>query len=106
MVRVLGRILGVAERRERMRILYVAAGAGVWGIGVAQQSPPATVTAVDWHVLEVTRRFAAGRFSYVAGDGAEVDFGRGFALRSWGAAAGRWSAKHSRRWPQAESLHG
>jgi ubiquinone/menaquinone biosynthesis C-methylase UbiE len=69
-----------------MRILDIAAGSGVWGIGVAQQSPLATVTAVDWpQVLEVTRRFAAeagmaDRFFYIAGDAGEVDFGGGFHL--------------------------
>jgi 3-hydroxy-5-methyl-1-naphthoate 3-O-methyltransferase len=86
MAQALGRILGVAERREPLRILDIAAGSGVWGIGVSQQSPLATVTAVDWpKVLEVTRRFAAeagmaSRFSYLAGDAAEVDFGGGFHL--------------------------
>jgi 3-hydroxy-5-methyl-1-naphthoate 3-O-methyltransferase len=86
MTQALGRILGVAERREPMQILDIAAGSGVWGIGVGQQSPQATVTAVDWpQVLEVTHRFAAeagmaDRFSYIDGDAAEVDFGGGFQL--------------------------
>jgi 3-hydroxy-5-methyl-1-naphthoate 3-O-methyltransferase len=86
MAQALGRILGVVERREPLRILDIAAGSGVWGIGVGQQSPLATVTAVDWpQVLEVTRRFAAeagmaSQFSYIGGDAAEVDFGGGFHL--------------------------
>ncbi|PWU06832.1 MAG: methyltransferase [Terriglobia bacterium] len=68
------------------RVLDVAAGSGVWGIGVAQQSPAVTVTAVDWpNVLEVTRRFAqqfglAGRFSYTPGNMNEVAFGQSFDL--------------------------
>jgi 3-hydroxy-5-methyl-1-naphthoate 3-O-methyltransferase len=86
MAQALGRVLGVAERREPLRILDIAAGSGVWGIGVGQQSPLARVTAVDWpQVLEVTRRFAAeagmaDRLSYIAGDVADVDFGCGFQL--------------------------
>jgi 3-hydroxy-5-methyl-1-naphthoate 3-O-methyltransferase len=86
MAQALGRILGVAERREPVRILDIAAGSGVWGIGVGKQSPLATVTAVDWpQVLEITRHFAAeagmgDRFSCIAGDAAEVDFGGGFQL--------------------------
>jgi 3-hydroxy-5-methyl-1-naphthoate 3-O-methyltransferase len=86
MAQALGRILGMAERREPVRILDIAAGSGVWGIGVGKQSPLATVTAVDWpQVMEITRRFAAeagmaDRFSYIAGDAAEVDFGGGFQL--------------------------
>src|SRR5207253_3610219 len=66
--------------------LDVAAGSGVWSIGVAQQSPHATVTAVDWpNVLEVTRRFAAQfglaeRFSYIAGDMHTVEFGNGYHI--------------------------
>ncbi|HEY7390090.1 MAG TPA: methyltransferase [Bryobacteraceae bacterium] len=86
MAQALGRILDVAGRREPMRILDIAAGSGVWGIGVAQQSERATVTAVDLpQVLEVTRRFAAeagmaDRFSYIGGDAAEVDFGGGYHL--------------------------
>jgi len=69
-----------------LRILDIAAGSGVWGIGVAEQSPGSTVTAVDWpNVLAVTRRFAAehglaDRFSYIPGDMQTVDFGGGYDL--------------------------
>jgi len=67
-----------------IKILDIAAGSGVWGIGIAQHAAGSTVTAVDWpNVLEVTKRFAAehgmaDRFSYVAGDMQTVNFGHGY----------------------------
>jgi ubiquinone/menaquinone biosynthesis C-methylase UbiE len=78
-----GKELAGAKPRK---ILDVAAGSGVWGIGIAQQSPGSSVTAVDWpNVLEVTKRFAAehgmaDRFSYIAGDMQAVEFGTGYDL--------------------------
>ena len=82
----LGKILGVAETKKPIRVLDLAAGSGVWGIGVAQNAPLATVTAVDWpQVLEITRQFAgragmADRFSYIGGDLDSVDFGGGYDI--------------------------
>jgi 3-hydroxy-5-methyl-1-naphthoate 3-O-methyltransferase len=82
----LGGILDVAKAEKPLRILDLAAGSGVWGIGVAQRSPLATVTAVDWpQVLDTTRRFAeqagmADRFSYIGGDLNSVDFGNSYDI--------------------------
>jgi len=70
--------------RKPLKILDIAAGAAVWGIGIAEQTPGSTVTAVDTpKVLEVAKRFAAehhmaGRFSYITGDMHDVDFGTGY----------------------------
>ena len=61
--------------------LDLAAGSGVWGIALAQSAPGLHVTAVDWpDVLPITRKTAeqfglADRFSFVAGDLLEADFG-------------------------------
>ncbi len=61
--------------------LDLAAGSGVWGIALAQSAPKLRVTSVDWpDVLPVTRKTAAQfglaeRFSFVAGDLLEADFG-------------------------------
>ena len=42
-----------------MKVLDIGTGSGVWGIGLAQQSPQVTVTAQDLPgVLDVTRRMA------------------------------------------------
>lgn len=83
---VIGKTLSVAAAKKPLKILDIGAGSGVWGIGIAQQAPGSSVTAVDRpNVLEVTRRFAAehgmaDRFSYIAGDMQAVEFGTGYDL--------------------------
>ncbi len=78
-----GDALDVANAAEPVRVLDLAAGSGVWGIAVAQKSPQVKVTAVDWPgVLDVTKKTAAQfglaeRFSFIAGDLADADFGTG-----------------------------
>jgi precorrin-6B methylase 2 len=70
--------------------LDLAAGSGVWGIALAQAFPDVRVTAVDWPaVIEVTRksvdRFGFGeRFSMVAGDLRDADFGSGHQVAALG----------------------
>jgi ubiquinone/menaquinone biosynthesis C-methylase UbiE len=70
--------------------LDLAAGSGVWGIALAQSAPNLHVTAVDWpDVLPVTRKTAAkfgvdDRFSFVAGDLLEADFGTGHTVATLG----------------------
>ncbi|HWB84259.1 MAG TPA: methyltransferase [Bryobacteraceae bacterium] len=99
---VLAGTLGIEKASQPVRILDLAAGSGVWGIGLAQRSPQVTVTAVDWpQVLEVTRQMATrfglvDRFQFVAGDLATADFGQGHnvailghILHSEGEANGR-----------------
>ncbi|HTA41071.1 MAG TPA: methyltransferase [Bryobacteraceae bacterium] len=94
--------LGVAAAAAPVKVLDLAAGSGVFGIAIAQQSPRVTVTAVDWpNVLEITRKTAAqcgvaDRVSYVAGDLDSADFGTGYnvatlghILHSEGEARGR-----------------
>jgi ubiquinone/menaquinone biosynthesis C-methylase UbiE len=79
-----GKALNVAASKKPLKILDIAAGSGVWGLGIAEQASASTVTAVDWpNVLEVTKRFAAehgmaDRCSYIAGDMQKVDFGAGY----------------------------
>lgn len=73
-----------------LRVLDLAAGSGVWGIALAQASPGAHVTAVDWPgVLAITRKTAerfgvSDRFSFVPGDLHDVDFGSGYNLATLG----------------------
>jgi SAM-dependent methyltransferase len=72
--KILGEHLGLAQASGEVRVLDIAAGSGVWGIALAQQSPRVKVTAVDWPgVLPVTRKHVAGfgleaQFSYLSGD--------------------------------------
>jgi 2-polyprenyl-3-methyl-5-hydroxy-6-metoxy-1,4-benzoquinol methylase len=68
------------------RVLDVAAGAGMFGICVAQACPEASVVAVDWRdVVAVAGRNAerAGvgeRYRTLAGDAFGVDWGLGYDL--------------------------
>ena len=99
---VLASELGLDRAPQTVRVLDLAAGSGVWGIGLAQRSRHVQVTAVDWPaVLEVTRNTVArfdltDRFTFVAGDLGTADFGKGHnvatlghILHSEGEAAGR-----------------
>jgi ubiquinone/menaquinone biosynthesis C-methylase UbiE len=71
----------VKKAKRPVSVLDIAAGSGVWGIAMAEESPQVRVTAVDWAgVIPVTKRVAAkhdvgDRFSYVAGDILEADLG-------------------------------
>ncbi|HUA87022.1 MAG TPA: methyltransferase [Bryobacteraceae bacterium] len=82
--------LGVAQARETLPVLDLAAGSGVWGISLAQRSPLVRVTAVDWpEVIPVTKKIAtrfglADRYRFVAGDLLEADFGSGHAIATLG----------------------
>lgn len=82
--------LGVAKATGPVRVLDLAAGSGVWSIAIAQRSPHVTATAVDWPgVLEITRKTAARsglaeRFSYVAGDLKDAEFGQGYNVATLG----------------------
>jgi ubiquinone/menaquinone biosynthesis C-methylase UbiE len=73
-----------------VRVLDLAAGSGVWGIAMAQGAEKVSVTAVDWpEVIPVTRetvgRFGlADRFSFIAGDLLQVDFGSGHTIATLG----------------------
>jgi ubiquinone/menaquinone biosynthesis C-methylase UbiE len=83
---VLARHLQVNESSNEIRILDLAAGSGVWGIALAQNSERVRVTAVDWpEVISVTRktvgRFGlSDRFSFVPGDLLNVKFGTAYNL--------------------------
>lgn len=73
-----------------VRVLDLAAGSGVWGIAMAQGSEQVSVTAVDWpEVIPVTRKTVgkfglAERFSFIAGDLLQVDFGSGHTVATLG----------------------
>ena len=66
------------------RVLDIAAGHGIWGLGFARKFPRAHIVALDWApVLEVARENAkafgaADRFSTIAGSAFEVDLGANY----------------------------
>jgi hypothetical protein len=95
----LGGHLGLPKSKDRVSVLDLAAGSGVWGIALAQMSPHVQINAVDWPtVLAVTKKVArqhgvARQFTGIPGDLLKATFGRnhnvatlGHILHSEGAA--------------------
>ena len=100
--RALGEHLGIPKAGKPVSVLDLAAGSGVWGIALAEQSPQVHITAVDWPaVLAVTekiaRRHGVGRrLTVVPGDLLKARFGKdhqvatlGHILHSEGRARSR-----------------
>ena len=71
---------------QKLKILDIAAGHGLFGIAFATQNPQAEVTAVDWKaVLEVAKENAqkadvADRYKTLEGSAFDVEFGNGYDL--------------------------
>jgi len=71
---------------RKLKILDIAAGHGLFGIGFATNNPQAEITAVDWKaVLEVAKENAqkagvADRHKTIEGSAFDVDFGSGYDL--------------------------
>src|ERR1041385_2845441 len=69
---------------QKLRVLDIAAGHGLFGIGFAKQNPNLEVTAVDWpKVLEVAQENAtaagvADRYQTNPGSAFDVDYGTGY----------------------------
>jgi hypothetical protein len=88
--RALAGDLNLAAAEAPVSVLDLAAGSGVWGIGLAEASPQVRIRAVDWpDVLPVTRRVATrfglgDRLTTVAGDLLEADFGHGHQVATLG----------------------
>jgi len=71
---------------RKLRILDIAAGHGLFGIGFAQNNPEVEITALDWKaVLEVAKENAekagvADRYSTIEGSAFDVEYGSGYDL--------------------------
>ena len=78
--------LVLGKSREKMRVLDIAAGHGIFGIEFARVNPNAEVVALDWpNVLEVARdnAKAAGvqdRHSLLPGSAFNVDYGTDYDI--------------------------
>jgi len=76
----------VAGSDGPQKVLDIAAGHGLFGIGIARRNPQAQIVPVDWAaVLEVAKGNAAnagiaGRYRPIVGDAFQVDFGTGYDL--------------------------
>ena len=82
--------LKLADAKQPIRVLDVAAGSGIWGIALAQKSPHVQVTAVDWAGMipttkRITQKFGvADRFKFIEADIGEADLGRGYDIATLG----------------------
>lgn len=69
---------------RKLKVLDIAAGHGLFGIGFAQHNPQAEITALDWAaVLEVAKENAAkagvaDRYNTISGSAFDADFGAGY----------------------------
>ena len=78
--------LAGTEAGEKVRVLDIAAGSGIFGITVAQKHPQAEITAVDWpNVLEVALENVAQaglgqRYNTIPGSAFEVEAGTGYQV--------------------------
>jgi ubiquinone/menaquinone biosynthesis C-methylase UbiE len=99
----LARALAVLQVTAPMSVLDLAAGSGVWSVALAQQSPQIRVTAVDWPgVIAITQKVTArhrlaDRYTFVAGDLHDVDFGQGHAIATLGHILHSEGEERSRR---------
>jgi ubiquinone/menaquinone biosynthesis C-methylase UbiE len=86
----LAKHLKVADAKNTVRVLDLAAGSGIWGISLAQKSPHVQVTAVDWAGMipttkRITQKFGvADRFKFVEGDLLEAGFGKNYEIATLG----------------------
>jgi 2-polyprenyl-3-methyl-5-hydroxy-6-metoxy-1,4-benzoquinol methylase len=75
-----------AEAIQKLKILDIAAGHGLFGIAFAKNNPQAEIVALDWpNVLEVAKENArnagvADRYSTIEGSAFDVDYGAGYDL--------------------------
>jgi ubiquinone/menaquinone biosynthesis C-methylase UbiE len=71
---------------QKLRILDIAAGHGLFGLAFAARNPHVEIVALDWpNVLEVARENAeragvSDRYSTLSGSAFDVEFGSGFDL--------------------------
>jgi ubiquinone/menaquinone biosynthesis C-methylase UbiE len=100
--KTLGEHLEISKITKPITVLDLAAGSGVWGIALAQQSPNVRICAVDWpEVLEVTKRVArkhglADRLTPIPGDLHDADFGTGHSVATLGHILHSEGAERSR----------
>ena len=95
--------LKLAKTKNEIGVLDLAAGSGIWGIVLAQNSRNVQVTAVDWAGMipttkRITRKFGvADRFKFIEGDLLEADFGNGYDIATLGHILHSEGEERSRR---------
>ena len=82
--------LKVANAKEQMRVIDLAAGSGIWGIAMVQKSPQVRVMAVDWAGMipttkRITEKFGVrDSFDFIEGDLLEANFGSAYDVATLG----------------------
>ncbi len=82
--------LNVAKAKDKVLVIDLAAGSGIWGIALAQTSPRVRVTAVDWAGMIPTTKRITGkfgvrdRFDFIEGDLMEANFGNTYDVATLG----------------------
>ncbi|HXE55103.1 MAG TPA: methyltransferase [Tepidisphaeraceae bacterium] len=90
LARELSQTLRPSRAGEQVKVLDLAAGAGVWGIALAESSPAVHVTALDFpQVTPIARQMAArrglaDRYSTIEGELLKADFGSGYRVATLG----------------------
>ena len=88
--KALGEHLRIPAAKKPVSVLDLAAGSGVWGIALAEQSPKVQITAVDWPpVLAVTQKIArrhgvGKRLTVIPGDLLKAPFGKNHQVATLG----------------------
>jgi ubiquinone/menaquinone biosynthesis C-methylase UbiE len=99
----LGEHLKLAKAKNVVRVLDLAAGSGIWGIALAQESSRVRVTAVDWAGMipttkRITKKFGVmDRCEFIGGDLLEADFGDGYDVATLGHILHSEGEQRSRR---------
>jgi len=94
--------LKLSKAKDKIRVLDLAAGSGIWGIALAQKSPRVRVTAVDWAGMipttkRITQKFGVGdRLNYVEGDILKASFGTDYDIAILGHILHSEGEKRSR----------
>jgi len=100
---MLGEHLKISQSKNPVSVLDIAAGSGVWGIALAQQSPLVRISAVDWpDVLKVTKKVAkrcgvGNRLTGIPGDILKADFGSNHQIATLGHILHSEGRERSRR---------
>jgi len=73
------------QANQKLKILDIAAGHGLFGIGFAKNNPQAEIVALDWAAVlavakENARLAGVNRYSTIEGSAFDVDFGSGYDL--------------------------
>jgi ubiquinone/menaquinone biosynthesis C-methylase UbiE len=101
--KALGEHLKISKTKTPVSVLDIAAGSGIWGIALAEQSKQVQVSAVDWpDVLVITqkvaKRFGVGdRLNKIPGDLSKVDFGKNHHVATLGHILHSEGAERSRK---------